>query len=188
MPATAQPATPRPAAPLPDAEELRDNASFEAILGALSRPGTLHALPEPGLLPVALALLDRECRFAADDPVLAARLALTGAQPVPLARADHAFLDLSDAPDRLATLPAGSQLYPDQGATVIAAARLGEGPELELTGPGIRDTARIRLGGLAPGLWAARARLCRYPEGIEMILVDGPRLLAIPRSTTVREL
>lgn len=42
--------------PVPDAFEVRTNATFEALLWALSRPGTLQDLPAPGM-----AELPRPC-------------------------------------------------------------------------------------------------------------------------------
>lgn len=176
--------------PMPDAQEIRDNAAFAAILAALSRPGTVHRLPPPGQASVAEALLDRECRAWADTPEMERLIRRTGATVVPSELAGHLFLSL-DTPaalDRLARVTTGDALYPDEGATVIAPARLGDGAELRLTGPGIDGETRLRVGGLYPGLWPLRAALCRYPAGIELILVDGDRIAASPRSTTVEVL
>ncbi|WP_172297197.1 phosphonate C-P lyase system protein PhnH [Pseudoruegeria sp. HB172150] len=175
--------------PEPDAEEHRDNATFSALLNALSRPGTIHEMPEPGLLPVALALIDRECRAFADDPELAATLKTTGATLVPPELADHLLmsLDSEEAIDHLARVTAGSQLYPDQGATVTVPASLDTGPQITLSGPGTPGSATIAIGNLHPAIWRVRAGLCRYPLGIELIFVDGRRLVAIPRSTLVTE-
>lgn len=178
------------APPLPDAAEIRDNATFAAVLGALSRPGSVHCLPTPGTEPLVLALLDRECRVWAEDPLLEAAVRRTGASLVPSELAGHVFLDLgtSAALARLARVTSGDPLYPDEGATVIAPARLGTGRELRLSGPGIEGEARLRLDGLHAGVWQVRADLCRYPLGIEMIFVDGNRIAALPRSTQVEEI
>ena len=174
-------------APAPDAAETRDNATFDAILAALSRPGTLRRMPEPGSAPIVAALIDRECRVWAEDPGLEALLRASGATVVPPDLAGHLFLSLATdaALGMLARATTGDSLYPDEGATVVIPVRLGEGPELRLTGPGIETEARLRIDGLHSGLWALRAGLCRYPQGIEMIFVDGDRIAALPRSTTV---
>ncbi len=174
-------------APLPDAAEARDNATFAAILAALSRPGTVHRMPEPGPAPLVEALLDRECRAWADTAPVEAMIRDSGATVVPFELAGHLFLklDTDAALARLARAAVGDPLYPDEGATVVVPARIGEGPELRLSGPGVDGTARLRAGGLHPGLWPLRAGLCRYPLGIEMIFLDGDRIAAIPRSTTV---
>lgn len=173
----------------PDADEARDNAVFDAILQGLARPGRLNPLPEPGLLPIGLALIDRECCFMTDDPVLAAALGRTGAAPGPLAEADHVFLalDTADAITRLDRIRTGDALYPDDGGTLVAPAVFGTGREKILSGPGIETTVSIRLDGIHPRFWTLRERLCAYPLGFETLLVDGDRVMALPRSTTVRE-
>lgn len=176
-------------APTPSAAETRDNAAFAALMGALARPGTIHDLPVTGTPPLAtlaLALVDLECSVMTDDPALGQVIAATGARLVPASRADHAFLSGVEAGlATLAALPAGSALYPDAGATLVLPARLGEGPLLRLSGPGIDGLAEIRLGGLPPGFLDLRAARCRYPEGVEIAFLDGARLVALPRSTRV---
>lgn len=172
--------------PLPDPAEERDNATFEALLWALARPGEVRRLPEAGPAAVALALVDRECVVHADDPDLLRVLADTGARRGPAEVADHAFLlhpegMLAD----LARLPAGTALHPDDGATLVVRASIGAGDEVVLAGPGVESLARLRVGGLPEGFWAARAARCRYPEGIDLFLLDGDRVVGIPRSARV---
>lgn len=178
------------AAPERDADERRDNMVFDALLRALVRPGEVRAMPEPGPEPIARALVDRECRAFAPDPALTAVLRELGAVTAAVEEADHVFLDLADEAGlaTFARLPVGDPLHPERGATVVAGARLGQGAALHLAGPGIEGTREVRIGGLHPGLWDARARVCRYPLGIELIFVDGPRLMALPRSTQVEVL
>lgn len=178
------------AAPTPDREEARDNATFEAILWALARPGDVRRLPQPGLITVAMALVDGECAVYADTPDHLANLALRGADIVRLGAADHVFLEAPEAfgAQPLADLATGDLLYPDRGATLCLTGRIDEGARLRLTGPGIDGAGEARIGGLPDGFWAARAGLCRYPLGVEVLVVDGDRLLAIPRSTLVEEL
>lgn len=176
------------AVPVPAADDLRDNAAFEALMWAMARPGTVQDLPQ-GLADLVLALVDRECRVMTDDPALMQLVASTGAALAPAAQADHAFCLNPDAVlDVLATLPAGSPLYPDQGSTLVVPATLGQGQPLRLSGPGIDGSATVRVGGLPDGFFAARAGRCCYPAGIEVVLVDGRRVMALPRSTGVEVL
>lgn len=174
--------------PVPDAFEARTNATFEALMWALSRPGTVQDLPAPGRTGIAEALLDRECRVFCDDPALAERIATFGAALVPLPLADHCFLSLDAALDRLAHVAIGSALYPDTGATMVAEAEFGTGQRLRLTGPGIETFADLVLGGIAPGFWALRATLCRYPTGFDLFLICGAQVIGLPRSTTIEVL
>ncbi|MGR3434618.1 MAG: phosphonate C-P lyase system protein PhnH [Shimia sp.] len=174
------------AVPAPSAADLRDAAAFAAVLGALSRPGTIHDLPEAGESAVIAALLDRECRAHA-GPDLADAVARSGAALVPLERCDHAFLGNPDGTHWVARIPVGSQLHPEGGATVILRADLGQGTRLRLTGPGIDGEIEVAVSA-APGLWPARAEAIRYPLGFDLLLIDGTRLMGIPRSTAVEVL
>lgn len=174
--------------PQPSSDDLRDTAAFEALMFAMARPGMVQTLPE-GLVDLALALLDRETRVHVEAPELARRLAATGADLVSPERADHAFCATAEgAMAALAVLPVGSPLYPDEGATLVLPASIGNGPVLRLTGPGVEGRAEVRLGGLHEGLLDLRSARCRYPEGIDLVFVDGRRIVGLPRSIAVEVL
>lgn len=168
--------------------ETRANASFEALLWALSRPGLPRSLPAPGEAPIIEALIDRECRVHCADPRLIPLAMQAGAEIAEIGQADHVFLgELSD-PDPLLSVQLGSDLYPDDGATVVVQARFNSGPHLRLTGPGIDGALAVQIAGLPVGFWSTRARLIRYPMGFDLFLLDGDRVIGIPRSTTVEVL
>ena len=173
----------------PDAVELRANATFEALMWALSRPGDSRDMPEAGLAGIVETLVDLECAAYADTPALRADIAATGAlRADDFSSADHVFLSsLEGAEARLASLNCGSALYPDDGATLVAAVRHGTGQPLRLTGPGVDGSVDITLG-ISPAFWALRAMLCAYPEGFDMLLVDGRSVIGVPRSTQVEVL
>lgn len=176
--------------PVPDDFETRTNATFEALMWALSRPGIVQQLPSPDMAGIAEALVDRECRVFCDDAVLADRVASFGAAAVPVALADHAFLLLAEPSglERLRQVPVGSDLYPDSGATVVASAQFGAGQVLRLTGPGIETSIEIALGGLAEGIWRLRAERCRYPAGFDLFLICDCSVIGLPRSTQIEVL
>lgn len=179
------------ATPVPDAAETRTNATFEALMWALSRPGTVQELPGADPALIAEALVDRECLVWCADPTLAARIAATGAHAADPGRADHLFLAGADAETALAMIAraaVGSDLYPDEGGTVILPARFGKGPRLRLTGPGIETEALINVDDLPPGLWPLRAAHCRYPVGFDLFLTSGSQVIGLPRSTLIEVL
>lgn len=173
----------------PDAAEQRCNATFEALLWAMARPGEPRMLPTTGLAGVVETLVDIECTVFAQDQVLRAYAAETGARTDDdPANADHVFLESLDAPEALlARIACGSALYPDDGATVVANAPHGRGHRLRLTGPGIEGVRELTLG-VAPAFWKLRDQLCAYPEGFDLLLVDGMAVIGIPRSTKVEVL
>ena len=173
----------------PDAAEARCNATFEALMWSMARPGEVRELAEPGLAPIVEALIDRECAAYTDSAALASIIVDTGAVlAVDLAMADHLFLDeLTRTGGELAAIRCGSALYPDDGATLVAQVAHGTGQRLRFTGPGI-DGARDMMIALPPEFWAMRARLCAYPEGFDLLLVDGQAVIGIPRSTQIEVL
>lgn len=173
------------AAPAPDAQESHANAAFSALLWALSRPGLAQVLPEPGEQPIIAALLDRECAVFTSDAALAPAIVRTGAEKADLPDADYAFLgDLADA-QTLHALRAGSDLYPDDAATAVLRVRIGTGTLLRLAGPGVNGSIELAVDGLPDGFWQTREQLIRYPMGFDLFLLDGARVVGIPRSTKV---
>ncbi|MEL6264048.1 MAG: phosphonate C-P lyase system protein PhnH [Pseudomonadota bacterium] len=174
--------------PVPSPEERRANAVYDAMLWALSRPGLVRTLPEAGAAQIVEALIDRECRVHAADPALVPAIRRSGAQVTALGAADHVFLGTLADPAALHGIARGSDLYPDEGATVVVTADLAHGPRLGLSGPGIDGALEVVVGGLPDGFWQQRARLIRYPMGFEIFLIDGNRIMGLPRSTAVEVL
>lgn len=174
--------------------EVMANETYEALMWALARPGEVQPLPQGApsgdFSAIAETLVDRECQVFACDPSLTEKIAATGAYIVPAAKADHAFLQLDTAIglDALRAVPTGSHLYPDEGATVFARAQIGIGRRLRLSGPGIETSVEILIGGLPDEVWAIRNARCLYPMGFELFLIDGDRVLGLPRSTMIEVL
>ncbi len=102
-----------------------------------------------------------------------------------IGNADHVFLTVLDGAE-IAQINCGSALYPDDGATLVAAVA-HSGQRVRLSGPGIKDTTEIALA-VSPGFWAMRDMLCLYPEGFDIFFVDGDRVIGIPRSCLVEVL
>lgn len=173
----------------PDAAELRCNATFEALMWSMARPGGSRSMPEAGLAGLIETLVDIECVVFADDTALLACAAQTGALLAQTpGEADHVFLtSLEGVEAVLPSLQRGTALYPDHGATLAANVAHGRGHRVRLTGPGIEGECDVTLG-ISPGFWDLRARLCAYPEGFDLLLVDGQAVIGIPRSTKVEVL
>ncbi|MFW2544842.1 phosphonate C-P lyase system protein PhnH [Primorskyibacter sp. 2E107] len=174
-----------PAIPVPSASETRCNATFEALMWALSRPGLSRDLPQPRHRALVEALIDRECAVNCDDPDLARSAAGLGAALVAREAADHVFADRLDSAAVLRTLRQGSDLHPEDGATLVLEATLGRGQRLRMTGPGVDGAVEIAVGGLPDGFWQERTRVMRYPMGFDLFLTSGARVLGVPRSTAV---
>lgn len=177
---------------------LDSQAAFRAILDAMAHPGRIAALgmelsPPAPLAPASLAcvlsLCDHETPLWLDDVAtgLAASFRF------------HCGAPLVDAPDRAAfalccgPMPAlagfahGTAEYPEHSTTVICqVSTLGDGVPLILRGPGIDGSQRLSVGGLPNDFcvqWAANAAL--FPQGVDVILTQGQRLAALPRSVKI---
>lgn len=171
----------------PTPQERTAHQAYDALMQALARPGELRHLPEPGLAVAGECLLDLEVGFFASDVALGHRLARTGARPTVPERADYLFLPSADAEaigDAVKARP-GDQLYPDRAATLFLGARLGAGRRLRLSGPGVSGRREIRVDDVAPSFWTERDRVCRYPLGWDVFLLDGTQVIGLPRSTQV---
>jgi alpha-D-ribose 1-methylphosphonate 5-triphosphate synthase subunit PhnH len=167
---------------------------------AMARPGSVQRVTVevgavPGLMPaaaaIALTLLDHDTPAWLDPQLAASGVAAwlkfhTGA-PVTTESAEASFALVADG----ASLPAlhnfalGSSEYPDRSTTVILQIEsLSEGRAYELRGPGIDGTQVIQAT-IAPEDLFERlemnARL--FPRGIDVVLVHGDTIVAIPRTT-----
>ncbi|PKQ06334.1 MAG: phosphonate C-P lyase system protein PhnH [Alphaproteobacteria bacterium HGW-Alphaproteobacteria-10] len=145
----------------------------------------MQTLAEAGPLAIAQALIDRECSFYADQ-LLEPRLLALGGLAAPLESAEFVFAEAT--PELPARLFPGDPAYPDRGATLIAPARIGQGASLRLSGPGIKGKRTVALGGIPAAFWSARARALHYPLGFDMFVLDGARLIGLPRTTEIEVL
>jgi len=174
--------------PVPSDFESRTNATYAALMWALSRPGLIRHMPDAGQAGLIEALLDRECEVYCADAALAQIATRTGAALVAPDQADHLFFDSLPDAETLGQINLGSDLYPEKGATLVCKAVLGQGARLRLSGPGCNGPIDVQVDGLPDGFWQKRARLMRYPKGFELFLIDGAQVMGVPRSCQVEVL
>ncbi|MFN7125153.1 MAG: phosphonate C-P lyase system protein PhnH [Allorhizobium sp.] len=178
---------------------------FRAVMDAMAQPGTLGVVEVPVAPPAPLgiaagALLLTLCDH--DTPVwmttALSKSALPGwigfhtgaALTNTKADAKFAFVEAGAPAPALAQFALGTQDYPDRSTTlVIEVTALEGGRQLQLTGPGIRDTATIAPKGLPETFlrqWADNRAL--FPRGVDVVLTAGRRFIALPRTTKIREM
>jgi alpha-D-ribose 1-methylphosphonate 5-triphosphate synthase subunit PhnH len=189
--------------------------TFRAVLDAMSRPGHLFALPpaaiagivppasarvgEPmsaGMAAVLLTLLDGEVAVRLAGSLMSAAAASyvrfhTGvhlASTDELAEFTAVRADDVDAP-LWQGLDLGSDEAPQRGATLIVevdAFADRAHTRLRLSGPGIQTTQALGVTGLSAEFWSWRMRaVALMPRGVDLILVCGTQLAALPRSTRI---
>ena len=165
--------------------------TFRLVLSAMARPGRIEtvdvATPPPPLGQAAgavlLTLSDHETpiHLAGETDNKAARdwLAFhTGAPIVEASKASFAVGRWTDLMP-LEQYRIGTAAYPDQSVTLIVLHRDLAATGTALRGPGIKTTAQLTL----PDAGFLDFNAARYPLGIDMVLTDGARLAAVPRST-----
>ena len=173
-------------------------ACFRAVLDAMARPGTIHAVAAPTDPPspldrataaMLLTLVDADTPVWLDGAADAAMPWIAfhcGAARTGMA---DATFGLALGPLPLLTFAAGSDDAPEDGATLILqVAALGEGRRLRLSGPGLLHAAPFAAAGLPDGFvadWAANR--ARFPRGIDVLLCAGDRLAALPRTVTIED-
>lgn len=174
---------------------------FRLILDAMAHPGRILELPaevriaDSGLpdaaAALALTLLDFETPVWLDDPCRRAAAYLRFHCGAPIvaepAAARFAFAaDLKALPP-LGSFDLGDIGFPDRSTTlVLLVPELALGTGVTLRGPGLKDSATLRVGGIDAEFWRARAELAPlFPLGIDLVFVCGRRLAALPRTTIV---
>ena len=189
--------------------------TFRVLLGAMSEPGRLHDLHDAatdGLAPddaemrpplgiamaaTLLTLLDADtpahlAGALGNDDARAWLRFHTGTRDVPVA----AGMSVAPARDVDAALwnalPLGSDEAPQTGATLIVEVdALSDQPltgaiALTLRGAGIAGARNLAVAGLPAAFWQWRIDLqAELPRGVDLVLVCGTQLAAIPRSTRV---
>jgi alpha-D-ribose 1-methylphosphonate 5-triphosphate synthase subunit PhnH len=178
-------------------------AIFRCVMNALARPGSVQAISDvvktpsplmPATAAIALSLFDHDTsiwldrRFAAEADIANWLRFQTGAvltgDP---SQATFALIHDGAALPDFDSFALGTPEYPDRSTTlVIQVETLTAGPELMLSGPGIRGTSAIKAGALPPD-FAARMQANRalFPLGVDLLLVCGSELVALPRSVHV---
>lgn len=170
--------------------EERTQATFTALMMALSYPGEAAPLTTADIGAIGETLLDLETTFFTPDRDLAQRLGKTTARELPVERADYIFLPtLSDSSVPICKQArVGCMLYPDRSATLVIGCRFGDGLTLKLTGPGIQTKKSIQVDGIPSEFFEIRDASISYPLGWDLFLVDGAEVIGLPRTTQVEVL
>jgi alpha-D-ribose 1-methylphosphonate 5-triphosphate synthase subunit PhnH len=180
---------------------LSAQSTFRSVMDAMARPGTVQQViasvgtPGPlmrGTAAIALTLFDH------DTPIwLDARMSETsevakwlkfhsGAPVLDDASVCHfALIGNGSALPDLSRFSFGTNEYPDRSTTLILQVdSLKHGSAFELRGPGIDGTALLRAMIEPVDLFERLAiNETLFPRGIDVVLVSGEAIVAIPRTT-----
>lgn len=178
-------------------------AAFRAVLDATARPGKIVATTQPltppaplapGAAAIALTLCDHDTPVWLDAQLTAVPAVTewlrfhTGARIADdAANAAFAFVADATALPPLDRFNPGTLEYPDRSTTIVLQVEsFAAGRGLVLSGPGISGQHAVRVTGLPadmPERLAANRRL--FPRGVDLLLVCGADVMALPRTTRV---
>jgi alpha-D-ribose 1-methylphosphonate 5-triphosphate synthase subunit PhnH len=179
---------------------IENQAAFRALMDCMARPGEIKALgcadaPLPlmaGTAAILRSLADYGTPAWLDGvlakPAVAAWIRLqTGAAVVTDAKqAVFALVGNGVALPDFANFSLGSEDYPDRSTTLVVQVERFSGETFAIAGPGIqseRTFAAAPLPGDFAERWAANRAL--FPRGIDLMLVAGDRVAALPRTVRV---
>lgn len=175
-------------------------AAFRALMDCMARPGDIRTLKgveapapfAPATAALVKSLADYETpvwldpAFAASSEVVEWLRFHTGAAIV-RNPGEAAFALTANALPDLAQFAQGSSEYPDRSTTLIVQVDGFTGDTFTLRGPGIK-TERSFAASPLPADFAARMADNRalFPRGVDLVLVAGKEIAALPRSVTVK--
>jgi alpha-D-ribose 1-methylphosphonate 5-triphosphate synthase subunit PhnH len=180
---------------------LSAQSTFRSVMDAMARPGSVQhvvaAVGTPsrlmrGAAAIALTLFDHDTPVWLDPVIsesseVAKWLKFHSGAPVVADPSICHFAVVANAstlPD-LSSFALGSNEYPDRSTTLILQVEsLTQGLRYELRGPGIDGTAVLGAT-IAPQDLFERLAVNEtlFPRGIDVVLVAGDEIVAIPRTT-----
>lgn len=174
---------------------------FRQLMHAMSFPGRIHALEDnlmikTGVLPpaaaaIALTIFDNDSSVWLAPEYDECRDWLVSQTGCHLAVSRKAHFVMLKARNFgvLDDYCQGQPNYPDLSTTVIMNdVRLGQGVRYSASGPGIDSQIEIAMAGLPSDfmeLWTDNH--ARYPLGIDLILTDKAKIVALPRTTRLQK-
>lgn len=169
--------------------------AFRSVMTVMARPGEIRNLSQaqpPAPLSVAagtliLTLCDPETGIYlagdCDAPDVRDWITFHTGAPFVAPEAAQFALGRWDDLTPLNRFYIGHPEYPDRSATLIVEQDTLGSTGARLTGPGIRDAARLNL----PDPAALAANHALYPLGLDFFFTAGDQVAALPRSTTIAE-
>lgn len=170
----------------------RQQQLFRSLLDAYSYPGRIQTSPlnAEAWLALLSVLVDGQTTLSdPQDMVDEFDWTKLEAQRVPSELAAFVLLDGSRAPEFVPSI--GTLEAPEGGATLLLRVASLHDDEagalrMRLSGPGILEAVSIGVDGLHPDWIAARNDWVNsFPLGVELVLCDAQRFVALPRTTGI---
>lgn len=178
-----------------------NQAAFRTLMDCIARPGeirTLGGVTAPAqLAPAAAALIQSLADFEAPvwldqsfacAPAIADWIRFQTGAPIATNPRDAVFALVGDPqgmPD-FAQFAQGTEEYPDRSTTLIVQVERFAGREITIDGPGLKAPRTFAADPL-PDDFISRMLANRdlFPRGVDLVLVAGEQVMALPRSIRV---
>ncbi len=178
-------------------------AAFRALMECMARPGerrTLDGVDAPApFAPATAALIKSLADYETPiwlDPVFAAApkvgewVRFHTAAPIVREPGEAVFALIAESRSLpgFAQFAQGTSEYPDRSTTLIVQIDGFSGDSMTLRGPGIKMSCEFAASPL-PADFAARMRENRalFPRGVDVVLIAGQQIAALPRSVMIEE-
>ncbi len=178
-------------------------AAFRALMECMARPGerrTLDGVDAPApFAPATAALIkslaDYETPIWLDPgfaaaPKVAEWVRFHTAAPIIREPGEAVFALIAESRSLpgFAQFAQGTSEYPDRSTTLIVQIDGFSGDSMTLRGPGIKMSCEFAASPL-PADFAARMRENRalFPRGVDVVLIAGQQIAALPRSVMIEE-
>jgi len=164
--------------------------TFDGLLSAMSRPGSVHSVPAPADHAIISTLVDHEVTVATTDETLREVLSGQGrlnsassAEADVVHMLDHTRVDVQNC-------KRGSLVEPSDGATVVyhvekLTTEKYDETTVRLAGPGVDGTRTFSVSLPEIELSDLAAVQSDYPRGVDAVFAAQNRLAAVPRSVTM---
>lgn len=164
--------------PSDEASVHRDTRRFRILLEAFGYPARRFDMGEPAGPALIAALCDEDTPLAVTGRISAHAPAL---RHVPLTSRERAAFIMADAEGfQWQDLPCGTAEAPETAATVILDMPCGQGARLRATGAGIREQQFLDIDAQTATTLALRPQW-PSPLGVDLILIQGHDVIALPR-------
>lgn len=167
---------------------------FRDLLHCMSLPGEIADLSQylgksSALVGVLATLLDKTVSWSDEDGLLTkSDCYLLQAPIAPSETAQFVVIDATLPPQTDFCPNLGELPNPEKGATLVLQGKaLGMGNQsLQLSGAGVKETRLVHFAGFHPEWFIRRQEwVANFPLGVDMILVDSTRVMALPRTIRV---
>lgn len=160
--------------------------AYRQLMQAFANPGQLETLSDEAALLTLATLLDGATSLA-DVHGLISTLDWARLETVS-AIAETAHFVLADGAQAPTFTPGiGTLESPEEGATLLlSVASLNSGSSYTLSGPGVDGSRNVAVRGLNPAWLASRESWnAAFPMGVDIVLLAGKQVMALPRTTRI---